>query len=92
MILPYETKRSWQLGEEQVHRHLPYERTIVTTTKQAALFDCAHMVIALIRPSWRTRVRTGNHIASPYAGLMRSRTKTTFIFLLFGTKTESVDP
>ena len=55
---------------------------IIKTTKEAATLDRHHM---------GTRLCTGNHTASP-TGLMRSRTKTIFILLLFVTRTESVDP
>ena len=32
-------------GKEQVDRHSCHERTVVTTTKEAVVFDCGHMVI-----------------------------------------------
>ena len=44
-------KRSGTSGREQVDRCLHHERTIVTTTKEAAVFDDGHVAIdsALVR-------------------------------------------
>ena len=32
-------------GEEQVDGRSPHKQTVVTTTKEAAIFDCGHVVI-----------------------------------------------
>ena len=49
-VLKYKEKlaaweRPWTSGKELVDRHSHQKRTVVTTTKQAANFDCGHVVI-----------------------------------------------
>ena len=64
-------------GEAQVDGRSRHERTVVTTTKETAVFDCGHVVfhsghVVFTPAPAGKRLRTNNHTAS-LAGLMRLR-------------------
>ena len=63
--------------EEGVDGRSRYEQTVVTTTKEAALPDCGHVVTDSANEI------TYQQPQSLAPGLMGSRTKTIFIIFLF---------